>query len=502
MAYFVHILNTFWRAHPALLYACIALVGCYAATDRNPWLIFPLFILFAPLLRQFKCLILSVLLLLLFFFYTLSYYQFPNLEEQWLDGTAQLDISSLQYSTTHFGKRWLYKGKMKFKDNNETVFYVPYALSINDKENLQRPLANQSYEVKGKLKKAGQNYTFSVKNDTPWHPIEGTWSLAEKRYTVKSNLTHYLHKHMESPQAATFLAGIATGDFDDRLMINEFSRFGLQHIMAISGFHFAIVAGILSLFIRYLLPQRYTILVMMGLLSAYFLFLGFGSSIMRAWLTVSFALIGSLIEKQNTGLNSLGLAVLVILVYDPWLCQNLGFQFSVLTTASILLFYSIANSGLQPILSKRSLYELLQMDILNRHAYVGITILREALALGIAVNMAAFPMTLFFFHKFPWLSLIYNLFFPFMVSVSMLFLILGLVASLLFAPLADVIHYVNNAYTQFVLNFTFQLPNTFDVYLRLNNFSVEWMIVYIPLLVCTGIYLKHRLENDTNPQLI
>lgn len=497
----IKILNTFWTKHPALLYACSSLLSCYIAYDGTSLLLIPLCLLLIPLLFQkfnHKRFILSLLIFLLFYAYSKSYYQFPDIADgSSVEGTAQITISSLSYKTTHFGKRWVYRGTMKFLDESEQNYLLPYAIHLAEKENLQRPTANQSYEVTGKLKKTGKSYIFSVKNDTPWYPIPKSWNLAEARYHAKMQLSNYVHKHIRYDQAATFLAGIATGDFDDRLMMNEFSRFGLQHIMAISGFHFAIIAGILSFFIRYLLPRHHTTLLMLLLLSGYFFFLGFGPSIMRAWLTITIALIGTLLEKQNSGLNSLGIAIFFILLYDPWLCQNLGFQFSVLTTASILLFSSIGNYACQQFFRKRSLYAILKMDLLNRHGYVISAILREAIALGIAVNVTALPMTLFVFHKFPWLSLVYNLFFPFLVSISMLFLIVGMAVSWLIPPLAELIHNLNSVYTQFSLNFTFQMPPVFDYYVRVSAFPVEWLTVYITLLVFVGIILKHWQEQKS-----
>ncbi len=53
----------------------------------------------------------------------------------------------------------------------------------------------------------------------------------------------------------------------------------------------------------------------------------------------------------------------------------------------------------QKIFSKRTLSELAEMRNVSQHGYCLIYFLRQALALSIAVNLVAIPMTLFHYHK-------------------------------------------------------------------------------------------------------
>ena len=81
---------------------------------------------------------------------------------------------------------------------------------------------------------------------------------------------------------------------EDRLMQFEFGRFGLQHIMAISGFHFAILAGFFSFGLHLMLNRRVANAFLIALLSTYFVFLGAGPSILRAWMTILITLGGAI----------------------------------------------------------------------------------------------------------------------------------------------------------------------------------------------------------------
>lgn len=497
MAFLLESVQLFWLLHPALLYGLSMLLGFACAWGWNHGYLAPLIFLFIPLSisknweMRIRC-FLALTLSLTAFGFAKSYYRFPELPKEGLTGTAYIEISSVQ-TMTSFGKKWLYKGTLRSFDTNETTSArnIPIAITFPYTAEIQRPPANRAYSVVGRLKELDGRYTLMVSKETPWHPVEWSWSFAEVRYRAKQVVSEYIHAHISGRREAAFLAGIATGDFDDKLMSLEFSRFGLQHIMAISGFHFAIIAGILSALLRLFFDRKKSAYTLIFLLSSYFVFLGCGPSIMRAWVTILIALFGFVVERGSIGLNSLGVALLVVLFVDPLLCKSIGFQFSFITTAAILIFYSHFDGAMQSIFKKRDLSLVVEMDRWNQHGYCLLAFFRQGLALTAAVNVIALPMTLYYFQKFPLMSLLYNLFFPFLVSIAMLFLLLALLFSAGIPWLGDSIHALNSHYTHFVLNFTYNMPPTFDFVWRVTPFSSEILLFFLTFLFGGGIYLRH-----------
>lgn len=295
---------------------------------------------------------------------------------------------------------------------------------------------------------------------------------------------------MSHVRSGSFLAGIATGDFDDPLMSYELGRFGLQHIMAISGFHFAIIASILGLFLRLFLAKKRACLLLMFLLSTYFAFLGCGPSILRAWISISIALGGFLLSRRAIGLNSLGVALMAVLIYDPLMWQSIGFQFSFVTTAAILLLFSGCDCVIQGLFAKRPLSLTVHMNSLNQHGYCVLTAIRQAFSLTVAVNLVALPLMLYYFHKFPWMSLAYNLFFPFLVSISMLLLMIGTLSHWILPPLGAAIHTINDRFTYFMLNYTYQMPVTVDFVWRVESLPVGLLVLHLCAVFGAGIWLR------------
>lgn len=499
MSSVLHALEKFWQQHPALLYALFILLGIATGLSWNLSFLFPLSLLILPLLiSSRRRLFLGICLTSVAYFFVNVYYLFPLLPPEGIPGTAFIEITSVSSKTSHFGKQWSYRGTIKkfiTPEGHLVARNIPYTLSIPQKDDYKRPPADQSYKIIATLKELMPGYyALSIDKNAPWIPLDGTWSFAEWRFHTKQNVTTYIREHISGSNTSTFLAGIATGDFDDRTMVFEFGRFGLQHIMAISGFHFAIIAAILSGFLRLIISPKKATYFLIFLLSSYFIFLGCGSSIMRAWISILIVLCGYLLERRGSGLNSLGIGMLAILIFDPLQCRGIGFQFSFITTAAILLFFPISDYLMQWVLKKRPLRGILEMDRMNQHGYCILSFFRQALALTIAVNIIALPMTLYYFHKFPILSILYNLFFPFLVSISMLMLILGMAISLIIPPIGSLINGLNQVYTQLMLNFIYNMPTTIDVIWRISDLPLELVIAYVTLLFGAGICLKHYLE--------
>lgn len=493
----------FWQQFPALLYGLAFLLGCSFALFPNAIYVIPCLLIWAPLFLQkpkFNSTTSRLLLGLIVMFTAFAYVQLtiklPDLTvTQEIDGIATFEIESFSDAAKHFGTSWRYIGKIRsfFAEGKQIAKNL--ATTIQFPTQLVPPDADKSYQIEGTLREvAPQRYVLIPNKEKPWISIDGTYSLAKLRYQAKQKVSDYIRRHIYDSQSANFLVGIATGNFQDRLMAFEFGRFGLQHIMAISGFHFAIVAAILNFLLSLIFPRWHVTFFLIFLLSAYFAFLGPSPSIMRAWISSILLLSGFMLERKSSGLNSLGIALLAILIMDPQLCTNLGFQFSFVATAAIFLLYPATELLLRHFFPKRPLSLMIQMGGVSQHGYTFLSACRQAIALTLAINIVALPLTLYYFSKFPLLSLFYNLFFPFMVSISITFLLLGFLAGILVPPLGNAIHFLNDNYTHFLLSYTYNIPTTMDLLVRSSFVTLEAVIVFLCVAFGIGISILFYLE--------
>lgn len=505
---FFKIIAHMWDHLPALYYGLSFLIGFSLAYHFSWILLLPFILLFLPLffneVTEYRLFfnsrsLLALTVVLSGYIEGKLNYVFPKIQQEGISGTAKLSIDSVSLAKSPFGSAWKYTGKIEGflpDESDKSIKNLPFQMLLSHKIDVRAP-ANCDYCVRGMLKESDGNYVLKVKSNAEWEQIPRTFSLAEKRFEAKERVRRYIEKHYTSQKSTVFLSALTTGEFNDKLMAAELSRFGLQHIMAISGFHYSLLAGFLAFGLRIFCRQTTTSCLLIIALSSYFLFLGPGPSILRAWLTIVLYHCGMLFEQRTVGLNTLGIALIACLIIDPLMVKSLGFQFSFLATAAILLFFTPCDFFLQSFLKKRSLSLSSRMSGFSQHGLVLAWFLRQAIALTLAVNVVAFPLTLFYFHKFPLLGLAYNLFFPFMVSVTMLLFLLGFIGGSLFSFLGSGIHSLNNAYTHLVLNMTYNIPMAIDYYIWDTSLTGTILIGYFSILFFSGIaYRSYLLQRQ------
>lgn len=497
----------FWIQYPALFYGITFLLGIYAKY-QSYYSCVALSVLNVPFLINLKSLKISstpILSLVIFasgFLYCDSCLHYPPIPQEGLEGTALFQISNFTKQNTISGSKWQYKGKLlSFKPkvaHLKSFSHIPVTLNIANNPLRKRPPADQDYVVEGKLLQSETGkYIFLPSKSDEWLPVGLGNFLLEWRFGAKQAVSSFIRKKIPNETSAHFLAGLTTGDFENSLMVYELSRFGLQHIMAISGFHFSIIAGILGSLFTMLFKNRMGHIFLILVLTAYFIFLGPSPSIIRAWISILIVSGSIFLEKKASSINSLGIGLLVALITNPEFALHMGFQFSFAITAAILLLYPTIDHRLQLLFPSRKLEQTQSMNVLNQHGYIALVLLRQALALTLTVNLVALPLSLYYFQKFPTLGIIYNLFFPWMVSISIVLLLLGLPFDLL-GSVNNWIHTFNGQWTQFVLDYTYGLSTRYDLYLNL-GLSMGPLILFLSSTLIMGIYFRETSKIDKIP---
>ncbi|MGM0440709.1 MAG: ComEC/Rec2 family competence protein [Chlamydiota bacterium] len=493
-------LTTFITHAPALIISLGLLTGAGLVFTGQPALLLPLLILaILPLIGpklyfDFHCyrsIIATILITIGFFIFCKLYYILPPPDQKDLEGTAYLTIEDVSLSHNRFGTSLAYRGTI----NNFTPYKsgkvyrnIPFRMYANKKKDFVSP--SYKYCIEGKLSCADNASTYTFKpylQSTP-KPYRRHWSLASYRLKAKKWVNSYISRNIKEPRAAALLAGLATGEFHDRSTLFDFGRLGLQHLMAISGFHFAIIAFFISVFLQSFLPVKNSIYVLLTLLTAYYLFIGGSPSIQRAWISVVVVLIGKLTCQRTVSINTLGVALGTIILLNPMMILNLGFQFSFLATAAILLLYSPVNKALEKWLTPQPLGRVIELSHLQQYKYILAMLFRQGLALIIAVHSATIPIVLLYFHKFPLLSLVSNLCVPFLISMVMILFMLALICGALFPPLGIFLNRIIGIFCHYLLEGLSNIPNNFNFYIRSNSLNAPLLIIFLSMIFLGGIY--------------
>lgn len=150
-----------------------------------------------------------------------------------------------------------------------------------------------------------------------------------------------------------------------------FQLTGTSHLMAISGMHLGIVSGwvywVVLLFVRHMrsvqqamLPQLPAGLAAMAAGLLYSILCGFSLPTQRAFLMLTFAVLGSLSARPRMLWNGLLLALLVILVLQPFAVLSAGLWLSFAAVA--VVFFGVADRVSVASLRKRRWLSLLRLQ--------------------------------------------------------------------------------------------------------------------------------------------
>ena len=238
------------------------------------------------------------------------------------------------------------------------------------------------------------------------------FGIAER---VRSAADAALARVLPEPMAG-LASGILVGRRDrvSREVADSFTTTGLSHVVAISGWNIcllgAVIGGLLS---AMGLARRWRTVAIVVALAGFTLLAGGGASVVRAALMGGVALIARETGRPGSAAAALGLAVWSLLLLDPAMALDIGFQLSVCATAGLLAWGSRLTQrlrGADPGRARRWL--------------------AESLGVSLAAQAATLPLVLFHFGRLSLVSPVANLVIGPIVAPAMLVATIALVAGL------------------------------------------------------------------------
>jgi competence protein ComEC len=222
-------------------------------------------------------------------------------------------------------------------------------------------------------------------------------SWSEKFSQKRLELLQRIDRLGLSPTSKEFLKGIILADRTeiDEQTLQDFSRSGLVHFLAISGTHIVVIFGLFYFVFIKVLPlkfKKFAVISSLLFIWLFTAFIGFGSSVVRSSLMLSIYFIYVMLQRKTDLLHSLSLSALIILISDTQQIFDVGFQLSFLAVLGIYWLN-------RPILSHFPIQDTwLKKIIFN------------TVSVSISAQLATLPLVLFYFHQFSFISVIANFF--------------------------------------------------------------------------------------------
>jgi competence protein ComEC len=364
---------------------------------------------------------------------------------------------------------------------NETY---EYGERIRIRGKLVTPPENEEFSYRDYLARQGV-HSYMSQTEVTHLPGEGGNPVRKAIYAFKDKALDNIYLIFPDPEAsllAGILLGVDTGLSRD--LQQAFKDTGTAHIIAISGFNIAIIAGLFfTLFSRMFGQLRGSIVAILGI-ALYTFLVGADAAVVRAAIMGGLALLIRLLGRRNDGLNALMLSAVIMAAFNPYIPWDVGFQLSFFATLGLILYAEPFQNWAVNVI-KRFTSE--------SNAQKVAAPISEYILLTLAAQLTTLPIMAYHFKRISLVSLIAN---PFILPVQPAVMIVGGIAvilSLIWVPLGAVAAYAAwpfVAYTIRLVELFDLLPNGVIV---LGDFSL-WLVIlfYAALLIWT--FARNRIK--------
>ncbi len=275
------------------------------------------------------------------------------------------------------------------------------------------------------------------------------------------------------------VAGLLIGEtrFIPRQIYERFKDTGTLHLLAVSGSNVALVIMTVMALFRIAGVGRRLVDVLSLPVIAVFCHLSFNQpSVVRASLMIGLVLVGRILYRRGSLLNIMAVAALLILLYDPLMLYDVGFQLSFAAAFGLLYF-------LRRLIPKQRRYPRWRRWIKD---YGWMIVLSSVVA-----QLTVAPILAYYFGTIPLVTFISNLI---VIPLCSAALIMSLLL-ILFAPVPFLSDLIAIA-TQFLLHLSIQAVDLFAsmpfVKLTIARPGIVHIALYYLLLFALFSSLRNR----------
>ncbi len=227
------------------------------------------------------------------------------------------------------------------------------------------------------------------------------WSSRFRESVLKA-----IHAHSFTRNQLAVIDALVLGQKNgiDKQMSTNYASAGMMHILAVSGLHVGIILLLLRFITKPIADYKLRWLrsiIIIAMIWAFAFITGLSPSVLRAATMFSFLEVGQQLGGKRKTTDAVMASAVLLLIYNPFLIHQVGFQLSYLAVIGIL--------WIQPWLS--SFY--------TPRYYID-RLLWGIATVSVAAQLGVLPLSLFYFHQFPGLFFLSNV-----IIIPFLGIILG-----------------------------------------------------------------------------
>lgn len=182
-----------------------------------------------------------------------------------------------------------------------------------------------------------------------------------------------------------------------------FEHTGMSYLIVVSGFHLAVVAGVLKLLLRQMhIPKVARVMTIIIFILGFMALTGFTPSVIRSGVMVLIAYGGRLFFRTADSINSLGIAALILTVPNPYAVGDIGMLLSFAATFGILLWANRLTSYFTHRLKLTDAPKEAKRSLLQKAVSLFQSLLKfiiNAFSVSLSAMLWIMPITVFAFDK-------------------------------------------------------------------------------------------------------
>ena len=367
-------------------------------------------------------------------------------------------------------------------DNENTIIYIDKKYNVKENSVIRTTVnVADSSMGKNRLLFNYKNYLRSKKISVVLF-AESDIKTVKEGYSCLNNVSSDFKRYAEDTfynalddRNADIILSVLLGNVDylDDNFYDNVKAMGLAHIFAVSGTHIVLIYGFLLTVLKYCgLKRRSRLIITWIIIWFYGFLIGFPISVMRTLVMFTLLFGAEAFYRKYSSLNSIGLAALMLTIYNPFWLFDAGFLLSFSAALSIIVYNRYIAKNVQ---TKNSVLRLIYLYLF--------------------LMLFTLPVIAYFFNYVPVMGIAYNIlllpiFTILMIYGFILLIFNGVITVLLTIPF-KIFDYLLYS-LRYVVNFTEGFG--------FNGFTVQTMtaplIIYFYIVIIFIIYIYN---NNNSP---
>ena len=277
--------------------------------------------------------------------------------------------------------------------------YIWVRVKLKD---FEEPTNEGQFNARAYYTSDGINYQGIFNKTVNITPCEGT--LKASLLNIADSIKN-VYVNTFTPKNAGTMRAIVVGDrsvLDDEIK-ELYKKNGISHILAISALHITMVGMLVYRMLKKIISVIQAAVLSSVIMLFYLYITGNSVSAGRAVIMILVFMLADVLGRTSDGANTLGLAVVILIIRNPYCISNAGFLMSFLAMAGIIFVKPIFSNEetIMLFFRKKKMVSLTEMFIYHN--------IIDMLITGLCVQIATLPVVLSMSGQIAIISLLLNI---------------------------------------------------------------------------------------------